>query len=156
MKNFYKYKLTIIMLVFIAISVVLFLSFKSFLYPEDSKSVYGDRLDGIENVAITETKINEVVAKINLLEVVERSSIDIYGKIVSIVVETNIKGTETKIKEVFIAILEEFDADIKGYYDFQFFVHNEDLKYSLIGYKNKTTEGPVYTVSYEVDEDEED
>ncbi len=151
-----KFKLTIIMLVFITVSVILFISFKSFIYPEDSKSVYGDRLEGIENVTITDDKLNEVITKTTALETIESCRIDIYGKIVNIVAVSNLKGTEVKVKEVFNTVLEEFDDDVKAYYDFQFFASNEVLKYSLIGYKNKTTEEPVYTVSYEVDEDEEE
>lgn len=151
-----KYKLTIIMMVFISVAAVLFLSFKSFIYPEDSESVYGDRLNGIDEVAITDEKKNEINTIISSSNVVTEGNIEIYGKIINIVVRSNTKGTEAKVKDLFNTILEKFSEKELEFYDFQYFVSNEDLDYSLIGYKNKLSEVPVYTISKEVNQDEED
>lgn len=149
-----KYKLTIVMLVFISILVVLFLSFKSFLYPEDAKSVYGDRLEGMEDVLITEEKKNSIETKINASNIVIDGKVEIYGKIVNVIVSCNSKGTEAKVKDLFNDVLDEFSKAQLEYYDFQYFVSNEELKYTMIGYKNKLSEIPVYTVSKGVEENE--
>lgn len=151
-----KYKLTIIMLVFISISVILFLSFKSFIYPEDSKSVYGDRLEGIEDVVITDLKIKELETFIDDSEMVIDNKMEIHGKIINIIINLNSKGTEEKAKDLFNDILEKFSEQELEYYDFQYFINNEELKYLLIGYKNKISEIPVYTISREVEQNEED
>ncbi|MDD4027955.1 MAG: hypothetical protein PHN54_02740 [Bacilli bacterium] len=151
-----KYKLTIIMIVFISISVVLFLSFKSFIYPEDSKSVYGDRLEGIEDVVITDLKKEELKAFIDESNTVIDSKFETHGKIINIIINLNSKGTEEKAKDLFNDILEKFSEQELEYYDFQYFVNNEELKYLLIGYKNKISEIPVYTISREVEQNEED
>lgn len=153
MKKFFNFisknKLVIILIiVLIAVAIVGFISMKAFLYPDDETLVYGDRLDGIEEVAITDEKINEVISKIKENENVIEANINIQGKIINISIKsTNEENTIEVMEELSSSLLENFSKEEIAFYDFQFFIKNEDANYNLIGYKSKISE----TISWDSD-----
>ena len=49
-----KYRVIIVLVLLAIFLTFMFIAIKSYMYPKDVKSVYGNRLDGIEKVPITE------------------------------------------------------------------------------------------------------
>lgn len=150
MKKFNKYRMYIVAFVFIVILIGLIFSVKAFLYPTDAKSVYGNRLNGIENVEITSAKQNTIIKNIKVNSVISDAKIQIKGKIINILITVTSDFSIDSSKELFNKILSEFSDKEIAFYDFQFFSSNDNLKYKLIGYKNKTTEEIIYSQVSEV------
>ncbi|MDD4624236.1 MAG: hypothetical protein PHX40_02575 [Bacilli bacterium] len=151
MKAFYKkYKVFIYIGLFLIMGIISFLFLKNFLYPDDYKSAYGSRLDGIENVTIDSTRKNEILSIYQGDENIQSINIDIKGKIINLIINANESLTIELAKENFLKSLENFKEDEKVFYDIQFFVKNEILKYTMIGYKNATSEVIVWSEYSEV------
>jgi len=131
-------RIYIVLVLFVLFCGFVFVTMKAYLDPEDELAVYGNRLEGIEKVIITDTKKNEVVDFIKEDENVTYASITIQGKIINISIKSgNKKNTIDKMKEKGIEIIKKFSDDEIAFYDFQFFIKNEEANYNLIGYKNK-------------------
>jgi len=142
MKKIWKFivdnRIYIVLVLFVLFCGFVFVTMKAYLDPEDELAVYGNRLEGIEKVIITDTKKNEVVDFIKEDENVTDASITIQGKIINISIKSgNKKNTIDKMKEKGIEIIKKFSDDEIAFYDFQFFIKNEEANYNLIGYKNK-------------------
>lgn len=124
--------------VFVVFGIFVISTMKAYLYPDDKLAVYGNRLDGIEDVLITDDKKNEVISFIKDDENITDVSIKIQGKIINISIKSNSdKNTIDVMKEKSVEIISKFSKEEVSYYDFQIFVKNEDANYNLIGYKNK-------------------
>jgi hypothetical protein len=132
---------------------------KAYLYPENQKTVYGDRLDGIEEVTITDEKINEIVGIIKKEAGITDASINIQGKIVNINITASTEANTIDVmKTLSSSILSNFSDDEIAFYDFQFFIKNEDNNYNMIGYKNKKNLSITWSsdeIVSEVEENEE-
>lgn len=144
-----KYRIYIIIVLLLVFGAFVFVTVKAFLFPEDERTVYGSRLDGIEDVAITNETKEKVISKLKETEGITEVSIDIQGKIVNILITaTTEENKEDVIKEVCAKSLESFSKEEVAFYDFQFFVKNVDANYNMIGYKNKRSE----VISWVIDE----
>ena len=103
----------------------------------------GDRLDGIEEVEISDSAREDIVSFYEENDKVNEASVDLKGKIVYIIIDV-VKGT-TKAQAQTLANsgLKEFSEEEVDYYDFQFIVTCEDEKdskiYPTMGYKNNTS-----------------
>lgn len=142
MKKIWKFivdnRIYIVLLLFILFGGFVFVTMKAYLDPEDELAVYGNRLEGIEKVTITDTKKNEVIDFIKEDENITDASIMIQGKIINISIKSsNKKNTIDKMKEKGTEIIGKFSKEEIVFYDFQFFIKNEEANYNLMGYKNK-------------------
>ena len=107
-----------------------------------SKSEYGDRLDGIENVKISDKETSKLTSEMKDLEEVKDCTYRLQGRLVYISLTLNEEIGIDKAKELANKTLEYFDDDEKSYYDFEFILKsaNKDAEgYPLMGYKHKTT-----------------
>lgn len=142
MKKIWKFivdnRIYIVLVLFVLFCGFVFVTMKAYLDPEDELAVYGNRLEGIEKVTITDTKKNEVIDFIKEDENITDASIMIQGKIINISIKSgNKKNTIDKMKEKGIEIIKKFSKEEIAFYDFQFFIKNEEANYNLMGYKNK-------------------
>lgn len=149
-KEIKKNKYTsIAVLSFIVLLILLFIIYKAIM-PSLGTPVYGNRLDGIEEVEITNEKINEIDEKVSKEDYVSSSKTNVSGKTVNTVV-TVIEGTKASTaKKVTDVVLKEFDEDQVAYYDFQVFIKSENDKednYPIIAYKNKSNDKFSYSQS---------
>lgn len=145
-----KNRIYIVLILFVLFCAFVFVTMKAYLDPVDELAVYGNRLDGIKDVEITDTKKKEIVDFIKEDETLVDASINIQGKIVNISIKvTKEENTIDKMKEKSKGILEKFTKEEIAFYDFQFFIKNEDGNYNLIGYKNKKN-GDISWVSDEI------
>ena len=150
MKFIKKHKMAIIAIfVTIIICILTYFTLKSMFIFGNGSDKYGNRLDGIENVEITDERINQLVNKIKADDTIDEASVSIKGRIINITLKSNNeKNTMDKIKEKADNILKEFSDEEIAFYDFQFFIKNEEANYIMIGYKNKIREN----ISWESDE----
>ncbi len=154
-----KYKIYIVLAILFLFCLFLFITFYKYMNPSDLNTVYGSRLDGIENVVISDDKKDEIIKFIKDNEDVSSASIDIQGKIINISIKIgNKENTIDIMKEKCSLIVNKFSKEEIEFYDFQFFIKNEDANYNLIGYKNKKNEELSYShdvIVSEVEENEE-
>lgn len=105
--------ISILCLALIAGSVVFY------FLSQNNKSVYGNRLNGVDTVKIADAKLKEIKEVIEENEYVEKASLRIKGKIVYI----NIYLKEAKLtdgKNLAIKSLDLLDEEQKNVYDFSF------------------------------------
>ena len=138
----YKYRIVIALVFLLIIGVFGFITVKQYLYPDDKLTVYGNRLDGIDKVKITDEKKNEIIKMIKEKAGIKDAKIDIQGKIINVSITASEKeNTKEEMQKLCTEILLKFSSEEIKFYDFQFFIKNEDLNYNMIGYKNKISEG---------------
>ena len=76
--------------------------------PKSGEPVYGNRLEGIEEVKITEDQTSDLVKELKSKDYVVTASVHIKGRIVNVLVETK-KGTKTSTaKTLNKIVLKEF------------------------------------------------
>lgn len=134
-------RIYIVLVLFVIFCGFVFVTMKAYLDPEDALAVYGNRLEGIEKVQITDKKEKEVIDFIKEDENIIDVSMSIQGKIINIIIKSKSKkNTIEKMQEKGIQIVKKFSEDEIKFYDFQLFIKNEEANYNLIGYKNKKNE----------------
>lgn len=145
MKFIKKHISTIVgIIVFILVLVGIY-AVKEIFFPNESKAIYGNRLEGIEKVKITEetkTKIKE-----KLQEKTSSVTVRIAGRIVYITMKTNDGVTLEEAKGLGNSVLEEFTEEQKTYYDIQVLIENEtnESQFPIIGYKHHAKTAIVWT-----------
>ncbi len=146
MKNFYKkYKVIIYIVLFILIMLTAFLMLKGFLFPDDYKSVYGSRLNGIEDVKFDSNRSLAIKNAYSTDTLIQSVKVDLRGRTINIIIKGN-EGYNMDIAKKSISDnLKAFNEKELKYYDIQFFVTNETLKYNMIGYKNKASDVVVFS-----------
>ena len=126
-KEFYKRNrvYSILMIVSLICIVSILVGVIVYFIGQTTKDKYGNRLDGIENVKISDTKKSEVINKIKETELVDNVDIDIKGKLiyVNITLKT---GKHTDSEVVCQTSLDTFTEDEKKFYDIQYIVSNKD------------------------------
>ena len=125
------------------------------LFSNYGKTKYGNRLDGIENVTISNETIDGVKSIIKGVDGVSDVTYHLSGKIVNLTILVA-KGTDSKkILELEKPVLEKFKSEELAYYDFQMLIDSveEDSNYPIIGSKSKNNESFSWTG--QVVEDEE-
>lgn len=157
-----KYRIFIVILFFLVVLVFGFITVNAYLHPDDENTVYGNRLDGIDKVKISDTKMKEVTTSIDENENITSSKVWVEGRIIKIsIVCSDEKNTIEKLEEILDKVVtDSFSDEEKKFYDIEIFVKNEDANYNLIGYKNKKKDTITWTsdeiVSPEGETDEEE
>ena len=153
----YKYRIVIALVFLLIIGVFGFITVKQYLYPDDKLTVYGNRLDGIDKVKITDEKKNEIIKMIKEKAGIKDAKTDIQGKIINVSITASEKeNTKEEMQKLCTEILLKFSSEEIKFYDFQFFIKNEDLNYNMIGYKNKISEEISYSDDVIVSEVEDE
>lgn len=139
---------TVIAVVLFAVLVVIGLILSKSLFPNSGVPVYGNRLDGIEEVKISEENLNELENKIKEKEFVTEVNATIKGKIVNVIVTVKKETSEKDAKSLSSIMTDYFPKEQTDYYDFQIFIKNEDEEqkgYPIIGYKNNGSSAFSYS-----------
>lgn len=132
----------IIVVIIIAILSVTAIALYKFLFSGYSGSKYGNRLDGIENVVISDETINSSKSVFSEIEGVENVSYNLSGKICNFIITVNKDTDAETIKNNSSTMLEKFTDEEKKFYDFQIFINSSEESdiYPIIGYKINTVE----------------
>lgn len=128
---------------FLALIVVIALIFVFFNMFIGGNSKYGNRLEGIEEVTISKKTKQEVVKFLEEKEeYVTDANIRIQGKIIYINIIFTRETKLDKAKEIATETLALFDEDEKAFYDYGYFLtqeqveDNEDKGFIVTGTKN--------------------
>ena len=141
MKKFIKNnKLTVITFIICLIFVILVFAIKLTFFPDEGRAIYGDRLDGIEEVKITSKQEKNIVSKLEEKDEVKSVDTDIKGRILNVIITVNDDVELDPAKALAPVITENLEEDQNGYYDIQVFIkksNEEDTRFPIIGYKHQ-------------------
>ena len=143
MKDFKKFvknnKLTVITGIICLIFVIFVFTIKIIFFPSESKAIYGDRLEGIEKVKITNKNEDKIVSKLEEKDEVKKASCDIKGRVLNVIITVNDDVSVDTSKGLGNEILTNLEKKQIKYYDIQVFVKkdNDDEKFPIIGYKHQ-------------------
>lgn len=130
--------------VFILVIVAILLIKNIFMF-DDTKVIYGTRLEGIEKVKISSNQRSSAESKIS--GDVESVKVRIAGKIVNTTIKTKAETSIDDAKKLAEEVLDEFKDNQKKFYDFQFFISNESNseQFPIIGYKHRSIDSITWT-----------
>lgn len=124
-----------------------------------SKSSYGDRLKGIENVEITEEVKTDFLTMMKNDDLIDDVILNVKGKIVYVTLyfKDNVSLVEAQSKA--LASLMNFDEKYQQYYDFNYTLKSNKTDTSegflIMGSKNVNGSGLVWNNNTEVETDGE-
>lgn len=151
MKNFYKENRVFSILMFVALFcltiIILFLIV--YFFKGQGSNKYGNRLDGIKEVVITDSKIKENETALMLEKNIEKVDINIEGKIIYIIIYLKAEGVSADGINTSLKALDLYTEEEKKYYDFQFILEktlkNEAEIFPIMGSKNANSANVVWT-----------
>lgn len=135
-KNRKYYKLIVTILILVVITV-----FVLFIYKNLFEEGVSERLEGIENYALTKEEIKSVKEKLNEIEQVESVDISTNYKIIKIFLKLKEDVDFAAVEKISNESTEMFSEDNLSFYDIEIFVEclDEDSEvYPKVGYKHKT------------------
>lgn len=139
---FIVFILALILLIFICI---IFIG----LLKGNSLGNYGSRLDGIENVKISNEIYEGVEKEVMETELVEEISTRLQGKIVYTTIVLKSDVDSGKAKELAEKTLDNYEEDQLGFYDFSFFLKwkGDDSDTVIAGNKHHSLDSITWTNS---------
>ena len=115
------------------------------IIPHSYRSLYGDRLDGIEDVKLEQSDLNKVAEKLESKDGVDKASSNLKGRLINFEVTLEKDQGPSTGKELGSTILKAFDKEELEYYDIQLFIDGKSDKLPVIGYKHKTSNKFVWS-----------
>lgn len=121
-KKFYQNNRVFVILMSIVLIciIIMMVCLINYFYGSKKSTVYGDRLDGIENVEITESRQSEIESKLLSDELINKADIMLTGKIVYVRLEFKEKASLIEAQGKAVGILDEFSEEEKKFYDYHF------------------------------------
>ena len=148
MKYIKKNKWVLIpILVFIIVMVLAIIGIVNLVIPNDTKDLYGNRLDKIEENQISEESIKKIEEQLLDTGKVKTVTYDVKGKLVNYILVVNSDVDKVTAQNLTTKILECFEQNIKDFYDFQVFIKTEEESeiFPIIGYKHTNSVNFVWT-----------
>ena len=140
MKNFIKNnKVTVVAFIICVIFVILVFAVKLTFFPNEGTAIYGDRLDGIEEVEITDKQQEDIIKSLEDKDEVKEVSCDIKGRTLNVLITVNDDVELYPAKALTSSITDNLEEDQTSYYDIQVFISkdNDDTRFPIIGYKHQ-------------------
>ena len=146
-KNFYKTHR--VFMILMAVSLVCLIVIGTILikcfYVSGDNDKYGNRLENIDDYPLEESRLKEIELKLSEDEKIENVSILVTGRIVYVHIYPSETGDLETSQGVAIKLLEEFTAEEKQYYDYQFTIKKDATETSeailVSGAHNKSGSG---------------
>lgn len=155
MKFIKEHKVEMILLAVILIIIIVWGVIFAVLWFGGSGDKYGSRLQGIEEVQISDKTFKKIEDKIKESDFVESISSSIQGKIINFTIHVKDETEPKYAKALTDIIMEHLSEKEMSFYDIQVFLEdsktkeekNEEntSKYPFIGYKHKTSESFVWS-----------
>lgn len=145
---------TFVIIIYSVLVVLLFFVYKIF-FSANGNPVYGDRLDGIEAVVITEQQYEKIKEEMEDGTNISKISTNLSGKTVNVVITVGDNVTKDQAKGFGKKVLDYFDANQVAFYDFQVFIKkdNKELNdFPIIGYKHYKNSDFSWTKDRQVSE----
>ena len=137
--KFLKKNISAIVAVVVFVLVVSgLLYFKQVFNADEATAIYGSRLEGREQIEITQERINQV--KTAIKDYSNETSIRIAGRIIEVMVDVKDNVSIQDAKNLGTPIVFAFTEEERAYYDIQIFLTNEKNteQFPAIGYKHHT------------------
>lgn len=148
MKFIKKNKYTVIVIVCFILLVFIGAKAMQWFFPNTGKAIYGNRLDGIEEVKIKDSKLDQILGELKEDAIILDAKEETKGRLITFMItvtdETSLETAKT-LADKSIASLDEKQ---KSYYDFQVIVQKktESLNdFPIIGYKHHDNNAFVWT-----------
>lgn len=144
--KFLKKNISAIVAVVVFVLVVVgLLYFKQVFNTDEATAIYGSRLEGREEIEITEERINQVKKAIN--DYSNKTTVRIAGRIIEVIVAVKDDVSIQDAKNLGTPIVYAFTEEERAYYDIQIFLTNEKNteQYPAIGYKHHTKPALTWT-----------
>lgn len=148
MKKLWKENKITILFAIVVILILLVLFIMIFpLYSTRSGSDYGDRLDGIKDVAIDDNVNSKIESYFESTEKVKSVKTNLKGKLYNIIITTNDDVSVNEIADISNEVISNFDEKQLKFYDIQIFISStsDSETKSIVGYKNKNTDEFIWT-----------
>lgn len=148
MKNFIKNnKVAVVAFIICVIFVILVFAVKLTFFPNEGTAIYGDRLDGIEEVEITDKQQEDIIKSLEDKDEVKKVSCDIKGRTLNVLITVNDDVELDPAKALTSSITDNLEEDQTSYYDIQVFISkdNDDTRFPIIGYKHQNKDGFSWT-----------
>ena len=132
-------KVTAVAFIICVIFVILVFAIKLTFFPNEGTAIYGDRLDGIEEVEITDDEQDKIVSSLEGKDEVKKVETDIKGRTLNVLITVNDDVELDPAKALTSSITDTLDKDQLGFYDIQVFISkdNDDARFPIIGYKHQ-------------------
>lgn len=140
MKKFIKNnKVTAVAFIICVIFVILVFAIKLTFFPNEGTAIYGDRLDGIEEVEITDDEQDKIISSLEGKDEVKKVETDIKGRTLNVLITVNDDVELDPTKALTSSITDTLDKEQLGFYDIQVFISkdNDDARFPIIGYKHQ-------------------
>lgn len=128
------------------------------LFSPSGESVYGNRLEGIENYPISDEKINEI--KTVLLEntYCKEVNYQLTGRIMKFFITVESETGSVSAQRLGDKIIDNLSETELGYYDVSIYISStgEDEQYPMMGVKSKNDAAITWTVNKGEAEDDEE
>lgn len=145
MKFIRKHKLAVFILVLLMAAVVAVLIFSRTIMFDESKAIYGNRLEGREKVELTSKQKKEIEEAVK--ESADSVKVRMAGKVIYITIETKEGTDHATAKSLGEKSIVPLTADQKSYFDIQILLVNETNKekYPILGYKHRAKDTIAWT-----------
>lgn len=135
----------ILFLCFIILVITLFVLLKD--YNNDTKALYGDRLDGISEVKLTSSKLDKIDDAIKATQLASSSKAYVEGKILNVDIVIKKSVDRETAKGLSSVVIENLEDDEKKFYDVQIFIDKyDDASFPIIGYRHHNKENFSWTL----------
>lgn len=133
-----KNKFVIIAIGVFLILVVLVFQIATMFFPEEGTALYGNRLDGIEEVELSNSKLTKIESNLKSDGAVKEADVSIAGKIVEVIITVQDDTSVDTAKALNTKVLDSLSNKEKKFYDIQIFVKkdSEATDFPIIGYKH--------------------
>lgn len=133
-----KNKFVIIAIGVFFILVVLVFQIATMFFPEEGTALYGDRLDGIEEVELSNSKLTKIESNLKSDGAVKEADVSVAGKIVEVIITVQDDTSVDTAKALNTKVLDSLSNKEKKFYDIQIFVKkdSEATDFPIIGYKH--------------------
>lgn len=133
-----KNKFVIIAIGVFLILVVLVFQIATMFFPEEGTALYGDRLDGIEEVELSNSKLTKIESNLKSDGAVKEADVSVAGKIVEVIITVQDDTSVDTAKALNTKVLDSLSNKEKKIYDIQIFVKkdSEATDFPIIGYKH--------------------
>ena len=143
-------KLFICLGVLLVLFIIAIIGIKKLVYPDDSISKYGDRLNGINdpNIKISKETENEIESMFLSNENVTNFDYELTGKIIKVFITVKEDTKLDTVKELSDIILRNLTDDQKNFYDISYSVECdcENELYPIMGSKHRTANVFSWTI----------
>lgn len=160
-KNFCKSNRVFVVLMAVVLICIIIsgLSLINYFYGGKKSDNYGSRLEGIEEVEITEERKEDVENKLTEDEQIKKAEIIVTGKIIYIKMEFDPNVSLVEAEGKASVVLDEFNEEEKSFYDFQFTLKQDKTEESegfvIAGAKNVNGTNIMWTNNNEPEENTE-